>query len=259
MPHESFAAAHERSHPYSSAGRPPPSPQIPSELLTSSSQPELSPAPNGAEYDSEDQVWQDILEEATHDARKSIQFSHTVIQNSNYRVAYFALICHVPDEVEVLDPPAERLQCVACRRPILVATIDIGHHPILWRLAHCRHPLHLDCLAPLGRPYAISRTTQHPYYVHNPHPGLYIFTASPCIMLTFKLLAATRIRRRQHEQPFDHRPISRFEDAERIKTWPCPKEGCGEIQFSVCFRDVWYSNVHGMTMDGHSISGPTHL
>lgn len=61
----------------------------------------------------------------------------------------------------------ERLQCVACHISIVVPFIQVGSDfPVLWRLAHCRHPLHLDCLAPLGRPYAI-----HPYYVHN--PGFY--------------------------------------------------------------------------------------
>jgi hypothetical protein len=73
MPRESFAAAHERPHPYSSAGRPL-SPQVPSEPLTSPSQPEPSPAPN-EDYDSDNEAWQDILEEATHDARKSTRFS----------------------------------------------------------------------------------------------------------------------------------------------------------------------------------------
>ena len=76
-----LAAAHERTHPYSSAGRPPPSPHwVPSEdseLLPH--QPGTTPAPNEPEYDSEDEVWQDILEEATHDARKSTQFSPQVI------------------------------------------------------------------------------------------------------------------------------------------------------------------------------------
>ena len=82
MPRESFAAAHERTHPYSSARHLPPSPQVPSEdseLLTSPHQPETTPAPNEPEYDSEDEVWQDILDEATHDARKSTQFSPQVI------------------------------------------------------------------------------------------------------------------------------------------------------------------------------------
>ena len=82
MPCESFAAAHECTHPYSSAGHPPPPPQVPSEdseLLTSPHQPETNPGPNETEYDSEDEVWQDILEEATHDARKSTQFSPQVI------------------------------------------------------------------------------------------------------------------------------------------------------------------------------------
>ena len=79
MPRESFSAAHERSHPYSSAGRPPPSPQAPSEPPTLPSQPELSPAPNEPGYDSEDEMWQDILEEATHDARKRAQFSPQVV------------------------------------------------------------------------------------------------------------------------------------------------------------------------------------
>jgi len=85
------------------------------------------------------------------------------------------------------------------------------------------------------------------------------FSSPPCIALTNETLAATRIRRRHRELPFDHRPISRFEDAERIKTWPCPADGCGQTQFSFHFNDVWYSNVHGMTMDGHFIRGPTCL
>lgn len=73
----------------------------------------------------------------------------------------------IRNEVHTLHPP-ESLRCAACRIPI--PTMD--HFPDLWRLAHCRHPLHLDCLAPLGRPYAVSRATQRPYYVHN--PGSYL-------------------------------------------------------------------------------------
>ena len=67
-------------------------------------------------------------------------------------------------------PPPERLQCAACHIPIVTptGTVDADHFPVLWRLAHCRHPLHLDCLAPLGHPYAISRVMQRPNYVHNP-------------------------------------------------------------------------------------------
>ena len=170
-----------------------------------------------------------------------------------------ALVAHVQDEVATLYPPPARLRCAACRIPILVPTIDVGHRPILWRLAHCRHPLHLDCLAPLGRPHAISRTTQRPYYVHN--PGSYF--SPPCaidIALTLEISAATRIRRqKRHNIQFDYRPISRFEDAEKMKTWPCPQEGCGQVQFSVLSNGNWYSNTHGMTMDSHLISGPTHL
>jgi len=79
MPHEPFAAAHEHAHPYSSAGHPPSSPQVSSEPLAPPCQPEPTPAPNETGYDSEDEVWQDILEEATHDARKSTQFSPQVI------------------------------------------------------------------------------------------------------------------------------------------------------------------------------------
>ena len=90
------------------------------------------------------------------------------------RPAFFALTGYVGDEVRILRPPEERLRCVACRRPILVPTLDIGHHPILWRLAHCHHPLHLDCLAPLGQPYAISGVTQRPRYAHN--PGSFFFS-----------------------------------------------------------------------------------
>ena len=72
--------------------------------------------------------------------------------------------------------------------------------------------------------------------------------------------AATRIRRQKRNNPeFNHRPISRFEDDERMKTWLCPQDGCGQVQFSVLYHGDWYSNVHGMTIDGHSISGPTHL
>jgi hypothetical protein len=78
-------------------------------------------------------------------------------------------------------------------------------------------------------------------------------------LLTFKTSAATRIRRqRRHNPQFDYRPISRFEDAEKMRTWLCPQEGCGQVQFSVLSHGDWYSNVHGMTIDSHSISGPTH-
>ena len=44
-----------------------------------------------------------------------------------------------------------------------------------------------------------------------------------------------------------------------MRTWFCPQDGCGQVQFSVLSHGDWYSNVHGMTIDGHSISGPTHL
>ena len=157
--------------------------------------------------------------------------------------------------------PPERLQCTACHIPIIVPTNNSDHSesPVLWRLAHCHHSLHLDCLAPLGCPYAISKATQRPYYIHNPGficPPSYAIT----VRLTFKTSAATRIRRQKRHNPqFDHCPISRFEDAERMRTWPCPQEGCGQVQFSVLSHGDWYSNVHGMTIDGHSISGPTHL
>jgi hypothetical protein len=72
-------------------------------------------------------------------------------------------------ELELANSESERLRCAACHRdiPIPNPTIDSGHYQIWW-LAHCRHPLHLDCLAPLGRPNAISRVTQRPYYVHDP-------------------------------------------------------------------------------------------
>jgi hypothetical protein len=87
--------------------------------------------------------------------------------------AYLALLTQVLDKAEEMreeSPPF--LRCVACRTPIVVPTCDVGNRPILWRLAHCRHPLHLDCLAPLGRPHAISPSTKRPRYVHD--PGAYL-------------------------------------------------------------------------------------
>jgi len=82
---------------------------------------------------------------------------------------FFALPGYVGDDARTLEPPREGLQCVSCRRPILVPTIDIGHHPILWRLAHCRHPLHLRCLYPVQM--------GHPHIVDN--PGLSRFNLLP--------------------------------------------------------------------------------
>jgi hypothetical protein len=83
MPRESFSAAYERSHPYPSTSTRPP--QVPAELPTSpmprepspTAQTEPSPAPN-EDYDSDNEVWQEILEEAAHDARKFPQFSFNV-------------------------------------------------------------------------------------------------------------------------------------------------------------------------------------
>ena len=43
-----------------------------------------------------------------------------------------------------------------------------------------------------------------------------------------------------------------------MRTWFYPQDGW-QVQFSVLFHGDWYSNVHGMTIDGHSISGPTLL
>lgn len=71
MPRELSVAAHERSHPYPAAARPPPSPQVPADPpVESSNQPEASPASSESGYDSENEDWLDILEESTHDGRK---------------------------------------------------------------------------------------------------------------------------------------------------------------------------------------------
>ena len=103
--------------------------------------------------------------------------------HSNGWIAYFALTNYVPDGAqEAFEPPAERLLCVACQGPILALTIDIGHHPILWHLARCHHPLHLDCLTPLGQPYAVSGVTHRPRYIHD--PGLSNCAFFPCINYT---------------------------------------------------------------------------
>ena len=68
MPRESFSAAHEHSHPYSRPSPPeaPPDPDPP----TSSSHPELEPSLPPNDYDSENEDWQDLLEESTHSGRK---------------------------------------------------------------------------------------------------------------------------------------------------------------------------------------------
>jgi hypothetical protein len=154
---------------------------------------------------------------------------------------------------EQLEANLERLRCAACHIPI---PIDSGHYQ-MWRLVHCRHPLHLDCLSPLGHPNAISGVTQRPYYVHSPG---FSYLSSYDTDAYNLISAATRIRRQKRHSPqFDHCPISRFEDAERMKTWLCPQDGCGQVQFSMLFHGDWYSNVDGMTIDDHSISGPTHL
>jgi hypothetical protein len=257
MPRELSTAAHERSHPYPATARPLPSPQVEADQPTeASNQHELSPASTDSGYDSGNEDWLDILDEATHDGRKSLHFPVTcLIFPLTDQPGYFSLTGYVGDDVQSLEPPAERLRCVACHRPILVPTLDIGHHPILWRLAHCHHPLHLGCLTPLGQPAHWQRL----HYVHNPGSSHLYPLSLMTLMFETRTSAATRIRRRNRELPFDHRPISRFEDAERIKTWRCPKVGCGQTQFSFRFREVWYSNTHGMTMDGQFIRGPTHL
>ena len=64
MPRES-SAARERSHPYSAAACP--SQALVDSPSTTSNQPEPNPASNETDYDSENEAWQDILDEATHD------------------------------------------------------------------------------------------------------------------------------------------------------------------------------------------------
>ena len=82
-------------------------------------------------------------------------FSHT----KKVPPAYLALFSATLEKVESmhkLEEPPTFQRCSACHIPILVPTCNIGSCPILWRLARCHHSLHLDCLAPLGRPYVVS-------------------------------------------------------------------------------------------------------
>ena len=44
------------------------------------------------------------------------------------------------------------LVCVSCREYIFVSPADLGRRAVLWRLAHCGHPLHLQCLSYAARP-----------------------------------------------------------------------------------------------------------
>ena len=50
---------------------PSPAPEALASPSASSIQPEIA-APNESDYDSDNEVWQDILDEATHDARKPL-------------------------------------------------------------------------------------------------------------------------------------------------------------------------------------------
>ena len=173
MPRELSAAPNEHPHPYPAAARPPPSPQDPpAEPLN---QPEPSPANESDDYDSDNEDWLDILDESTHNGCKSYSRLQILISPLINLQVYFSLPAYIRDNVQSLEPPTERLRCVACHRPILVPTLDMGHHPILWRLAHCRHPLYLHCLYPVGQP------PQHPHYVDN--SCLSHFTSFPCMML----------------------------------------------------------------------------
>jgi hypothetical protein len=108
----------------------------------------------------------------------------------------------VPQPEQLEEANLERLRCAACHIPI---PIDSGHYQ-MWRLAHCCHPLHLDCLAPLGRPNAISGVTQCLYYVHSPGFSYLSSYDNDAYNL---ISAATRIRKQKRHSPqFDHRPIS---------------------------------------------------
>jgi len=121
------------------------------------------------------------------------------------------------------------LICVSCREYIFVSPADLGRRAVLWRLAHCGHPLHIQCLFYASLPPAQASQGRR------------------------RQGGATRIRR-----PFnpDARPIQRFEDADMIRPWHCPAEGCGYVQFAVLYHSNWFANVDGMTFDGHIVAGP---
>jgi len=50
------------------------------------------------------------------------------------------------DEDEREETLTGGLICVSCREYIFVSPADLGRRAVLWRLAHCGHPLHLQCL-----------------------------------------------------------------------------------------------------------------
>ncbi|KIM35211.1 hypothetical protein M413DRAFT_14679 [Hebeloma cylindrosporum] len=139
------AAAPERLQPYS---HPSPTPEAP----PGSNLPEResSPVPRN-DYDSEDEDWLELMDESIHQSR------------------YFSLSTRIDDDSRLSEPPAERLRCVACRQPIVVETLDIGNEPLLWWLAHCRHPLHLDCLASLDNPTVLAEPRDVQFMFIIPH------------------------------------------------------------------------------------------
>ena len=150
MPRELSTAAHEHSHPYPATARPPslPSPQVEANQPTESStgnQREPSPASTDSGYDSGNEDWLDILDEATHDGRKSLHFPVTcLIFPLMDQPGYFSLTGYVGDDVQSLEPPAERLRCVACHHP--------GPNPRHRPPPHSLAPCTLPSPSPLGLP-----------------------------------------------------------------------------------------------------------
>ena len=68
MPRKSSASPHAHPHPYPAAACPPPSPQDPP--VEPINQPEPTSTDEFDDYDSDNEDWQDILEESTHNGRK---------------------------------------------------------------------------------------------------------------------------------------------------------------------------------------------
>jgi len=66
------------------------------------------------------------------------------------------------DEDEREEIVTGGLICVSCGDYIFVSPADLGRRAVLWRLARCGHPLHLQCLSRASLPPAqASRGRRH--------------------------------------------------------------------------------------------------
>ena len=66
------------------------------------------------------------------------------------------------------DDIAEGLICVLCGALIFVSPGDLGRRAVLWRLASCGHPVHLQCLS-LAAQLSTQATDVHCYQAEIHH------------------------------------------------------------------------------------------